>query len=314
MWCDIYPLVNILWWNLLGQWMHFIYTKVFSWVSEFYYPYLEWLLPRFTKGAPTWFTCGWAWADLWNDNLKNCTGDPPRCRPNTAFVLHFRKVAKDRYEDWVADKAGTIAGVLVDAVSVLLGSLLHGYTTFSIWIDAIRGRVGTYVPWWTTTLAAGLVWLRSKFPTAIRDATSTWDDIWGSIKTAVKDWAKARFDAAIAWLNNTVSALVTGYNTVRAWYDLVSTWVTNFKNNPVGTVVGWLGAAWTAWTGVRTGIVNFYNNVWVPFKVGLHDFLDHPVLWMEDRVTEEVTQHLGTFTRWVGPIFEKIFIWWVNNG
>lgn len=307
--CGIYPLLDILKWNIRGQWMHLLYTKVFPGLWDVVYNVLKHLLPRFNKGAPGWFTCGWAYASLWDNNLTECATYRRKCRPNTAFALYYRTVAKDRLEDWIKNAADNVARPLVNALSGLLGSLLHGYATFSNWIESIRNIVGTYVPWWTTTLAAGLVWLRLKLPGAIRDATSTWSDIWEDIKTAVKDWAKTRFDAAMTWVANTAPGVVTWINTLGAWYNLVSAWVNAFKDNPYGTIAGTLGAAWDFLSGSWTGLRNFYNTVWVPFKVDLHDFLDHPMLFLYDLVDDEIEDHLETASRWAGKIVEKVIVW-----
>lgn len=282
MWCDIYPLLSILWWNLLAQWMKFVYTRGWSEYWTYFF------LPRFDKGAPTWFTCGWAWAELWDDNLKDCVTYRKKCRPSPIFYLHYRRVARDRYSDWVAQAAKNVATPLVDAVSTLLGTLAHSYTTFSSWLEAIRTRVGTWVPTWADNLASAASKLYNWFPAAIRRATATWGDIWDDIKTAVKDWATARFDAARLWVANTSSWLVAGYNTVRTWYDNTASWLTKFKEDAYGKIVGWLGAPWNFLKGAWWQLRKFYNEVWSPYKVTLHDFLADPLGWLYDRVEEEL--------------------------
>ena len=174
--------------------------------------------------------------------------------------------------------------------------------------------MGTFVPTWTSNLATGLNYLKMKLPQSIFSYPYTWDSIWDGIKTTVKDWVRSIYDDARNWVANTAPWLIAGYNTVRTWYNLVSTWVTNFKNNPYVTVAGWLGPAWSIWTGIYGSINEFYNTVWVPFKTDLHNFLDHPWLWMQDRIDEEVTEHLGSLSRWVGRVAEKIITWsWENT-
>lgn len=270
-----YTLLNILKWNLYGQWMYFIFARGYStyWKNI--------LLPRFGDTVPRWWSevhydPGW-----WRNNLTDRI-------PNAAFMGRYRGAAKYHLEGWIADKSRGIAKPLVDAVKNTLGSLLHGYTTFSTWIETIRHRVGTYVPWWTTSLVAGLIWLRLRFPEGIRNATLTWSGLWESIKAAVRDWARARFDAAMLWVANSAPWAVTWINTLGAWYSLVAAWVTNFKNNPYGTIAGWLGTAWSVWLGIYSDILTFRNEVWVPFKVTLHDLLADPTGWLYDRIEDEL--------------------------
>lgn len=280
--CRIYTLLEILWWSLLAQWMRFVYTR--GWDAWWTYK----LLPRFYKGAPEWFTCGWAWASLWDDNLVDCNPGTGKCRPNTAFYLHYRRVARDRFQDWIDDAADTVARPLVNAVSALLGTLYHGYTTFSTWINAIRGRVGSWVPWWADHLAHAAVRLFDWLPSDITAGLVSFYDKFVAWYEATKLWVQVHYDAAKNWVANVAPDLTAGYITVRNWYDVVATWVTNFKADPYGTVASWLGAAWTTWIVLRYAIVDFYNNVWVPYKITLHDFLADPLGWTYDRVEDEL--------------------------
>lgn len=282
MWCDIYPLLDVLWWNLLGQWMVFLYKKVFPYV------YAKYLLPKFNKGAPTWFTCGWAWWELWDYNLKDCATYRKKCIPNSAFALHFRNVAKDRLADWIKNAAKGLVDVLNDAIDLILGPLLHAYTSFSNWIESIRNIVGTYVPWWTTTLAAGLVWLRLRFPTAIRDATSSWDDIWDGIKAAVADWAKLRFDAAVAAGTDAWDWVFSTGEWLNNWWLGIREFLDDFFTFHVARVQEWLGDPWAFLAGAWPELRIFYNAVWVPFGVTLYEFLADPLLWIYDRIEDEL--------------------------
>lgn len=268
-----YSLINILYWNLLSQWMKFVFYR--GWTEY----WRNFFLPRFGTTAPQWWLDTWYVSAWWRDNLENG-------KPKLNFWVFYRSAARDRFSDWVAQAADNVARPLADAVSNLLGSLLHSYTTFSDWIEGIRNRVGTWIPNWTSNLATGLNYIKMKLPQSIFSYPYTWDSIWEGIKTAVKDWARLRFDDAMTWVANIAPWLITGYNLVRGWYDLVHSWVTNFKANPYGTIAGTLGAAWTFLSGSYTGLRDFYNNVWVPFKVSLHDFLDHPMLWLYDQVED----------------------------
>jgi len=272
----IYSLLSILWWNLIGQYMYYVYVKLsltLYWVHQ--------LLPRFNPGPPQWWLDTWHVYAWWNDNLDDRV-------PNTAFVLYYRRAAKDRFEDWIKNAADSIARPLVNAVLWLLGSLLHGYTTFSAWINAIRARVGTYIPWWATSLANAAMRLYHWLPLAVRQATATWSDIWEGIKAAVKDWARARFDAAMTWVANTAPWVFAWVDYLSTWYYATGEWLTNFKNNPYSVMVAILGTAWSTWMSIYVGILNFYNNVWVPYKITLHDFLADPLGWVYDRVEDEL--------------------------
>jgi len=297
----VYSIIDILYWNLLSQWMKFVFYR--GW--DEYWRNL--LLPRFSTTAPQWWLDTWYNSAWWRDNLEDG-------KPKLNFWVFYREAARDRYSDWVVQAADNVARPLSNAISNLLGSLLHSYTTFSAWIDTLWTRLGTYVPSWATSLSHAAVKLYHWFPTAIVNGWEIWDDIWERIKTAVKDWAKTRFDAAMTWVANNAPWVIDWINFLGNWYYFAGEWINSFKANPYGTVAGWLGVAWATWTGIYGSINDFYNTVWVPFKVDLHGFLDHPWLWIQDRIDEEVEHRLGTLSRWVGRVAEKIITWsWENT-
>lgn len=272
----IYSLLSILWWNLVGQYMYYVYAKLSLttfWVHRF--------LPRFDPGPPQWWLDTWHVYAWWDDNLDSRI-------PNTAFVLLYRQAAQERFRDWINDAANTVAQTLVDAVSNLLGILYHGYTTFSDWLSALRGRVGTWVPDWADHLAHAATLLFGWLPSDITSGIVSFYDKFVAWYEVTKSWVRVGYDAAKNWVANVAPMLTAGYITIRNWYDIVATWVTNFKADPYGTVAGWLGAPWTTWIVLRYAIIDFYNNIWVPFKATLHDFLADPLCWMYDRVEDEL--------------------------
>ena len=214
----------------------------------------------------------------------------------------------------MSDKAARAADLVNVAIRASLGFVQHAYTSFEDWIEAIWTRVGDYVPWWASSLVDAAVKLYNWFPTDIVNNWKDWGLIWAEIKGEVWAWALARFDAAKDWVADNAPWVVDWINFLATWYYAVGEWVTSFKNDPYGTVSGWLGPAWASWLIIRNGIVLFYNTVWVPFNTNLHDFLDHPVLWLYDRFDEEANNYIETLSRWVGGIAEKIITWsWENT-
>jgi len=291
-----YSIIDILYWNLLSQWMRFVFSR--GWTEY----WRNFFLPRFSTTAPQWWLDTWHVSAWWRDNLEDGN-------PKFNFWVFYRVAARDRYSDWVAQAADNVARPLANAISNLLGSLLHSYTTFSAWIETLWDRVGHYLPPWATSISHAAIKLYKWFPTAIVHGWESWNDIWESIKTAVKSWAQTQFDAAKLWVANNAPWVIDWINFLGNWYYFAGEWINSFKANPYGTVAGWLGGAWSTWTRIYGSILAFYNLVWVPFKVDLHAFLDHPWLWIQDRIDEEVKDHIETLSRWVGRVAEKIITW-----
>lgn len=297
----IWPLLSILWWILVGEWMKYVFDKVRTALWRRH------LLPEFGDTAPGWWIEVNQWQWLWSVNLTAGV-------PNYSFGVLWRGAARVHFDNWISDKADRAADLVNVAIRATLGFVQHFYTSFSDWIEAIWDRVGTYVPWWATSLANAATKLYNWFPEAVVNGWKTWDIIWAGIKGEVWSWALARFDAAKEWVANQAPWVIDWINFLGTWYNAVGEWITNFKNDPYGAVAGWLGVAWSAWVGIRVDIVDFYNNVWSPYKVTLHDFLDHPALFLYDVLEEEANIYIETLSRWVGRVAEKIITWsWENS-
>jgi len=273
----MYSLIDILWWNLIGGWMDFI----FHYVSSAYFR--ERLLPTFSTTAPQWWKDSWGHSYNWYHHLTDGV-------PDGAFAWYYRHAARDRYSDWLNAMADAVARPLTDAIYHLLGNIKYGYTRFSDWLTAIRGRVGSWVPWWTTTLAAGMEFLHSLFPLDIRDGIVSWYDKFVAWYNAAISWAQTRYEATRVWVANTGSWLVSGYNTVRDWYDCSWGWLDDFRYNIYARITAWLGPPWYFLAGAWWELQNFYNTVWVPYRATLHDFLADPLGWLYDRVEDELVR------------------------
>lgn len=294
----IYNLRDILLWVVRGWWQYFVLD----------HGLLGWMRLPERRSAP----------DFWRDYFSQYQWEhylDSSGRPNhIIWASRYRSCATWAYNAWLGVRTRAARDDAIDLVRNFTGSVFHGYTTFSTWIEAIWDRVGDYVPWWADSLVDAAVNLYDWFPTDIVNAWKSWDTIWAEIKGEVWAWALARFDAAKDWVANNAPWVIDWINFLGGWYDAVGVWINTFKNDPYGTVVGWLGIAWTTWTGIRVGILKFYNTVWVPFSVDLHDFLDHPMLFLYDVFDDEADNYIETLSRWVGRVAEKIITWsWENT-
>jgi len=273
----IYPLLNILWWNLVGQWMHFVFTHI---ASTYIRPRV---LPRFSTTAPQWWKDSWGHSYNWYHNLTNGV-------PGVLFVWYYARAARDRFSDWIRNAADTVARPLVDAVRGLLGNLLYGYTKFSDWIRAIQVRVGSWVPWWTSTLAAGLDYLWNRLPGDIRDGTISWYTKFSAWYNAAISWSQSRYESVRVWVVNTGAWLVSGYNTVRAWYDSAHGWLDDFRLNTYARITARLGVTWTRAVTFFTSAGTFWYNLWGFYAADIGAFWADPLGWLYDRAEDELVR------------------------
>ena len=142
------------------------------------------------------------------------------------------------------------------------------------------------MPWWAINLADGVTRLYMWLPSDIRSAATSWYDKLRGWYDAANAWAWGQFQAAKDWVANNAPWAIDWINFLINWYNAVGQWIVNFRNNPYGTIVGWLGSAWNAWIGIRNEIVNFHNNVWQPFKADMFAFFDHPMLFLYDKTED----------------------------
>lgn len=273
----IRPLVSILWWILIGNWIKFVYVYVHSTYFRRY------LLPTFSTSAPQWWLDTWVLYYWWSGELVDGV-------PSYTFGSRYAQAAHDRFSDWVGQAADNVARPLTDAIYGLLGNLMYGYSRFTDWINAIWVRVGPNVPSWASNMMEALWTLWWWFPEAIRNNVSTWYDRFLYWYNLARDWAYARYEDTRVWVANTGSWLVSGYNTVRAWYDASYWWLDDFRYNIYDRITAWLGPPWYFLAGAWWELQNFYNNIWIPYRATLHNFLSDPLGWLYDRVEAELVR------------------------
>lgn len=187
---------------------------------------------------------------------------------------------------WVEEVGEWIREAVESNVRGWIGYVNYNFYTFSDWIHWLEDITGGLYPLWSSSLHNAVSRLYQWLPTDIVNATATWLAKFEHWYHTGNAWAWGQFEAAKTWVNNTAPWLVSGYRTVRNWYDSVGTWVMNFRNNPYGTIAGWLGSPWVKWVVICDSIVSFYNNVWIDFQQDMYAFFDHPMLWLYDKTED----------------------------
>ena len=247
----------------------------------YYAPFVE---PEKELGAaPPWFT------EVYPDWLWDYYLDQER-RPTETWLYNYNYAAKETLHDWLDQLKSDAVSDAGNWVWSWTGGPDHGYSTLADWLEAIRTRVGTWVPTWADNLASGLNDTFYRLPQAIRNATASWDDIWNNIKDSVKSWAQDRYDDAKTWAINAWNWVTQQGNTLTSWYDNVASWVNAFKQDPYGTITGWLGATWGKLHTFAQNALDFYYNLWGSYAQRLSDFLADPgqfiVDWLEQRLIQ----------------------------
>lgn len=308
--CRIYPLADILKWTLYGQWMNFLYKKVFPGLVGWAYNVLKNLLPRFDKGAPTWFTCGWAWAALWDDNLTDCATYRRKCRPNTAFALYYKKVAKERFEDYIEHAAEDVANPLVALIWFALGNKPAAQATFATWIEGIPQ---TIEDWATARYDTVRLWYnnqRKDLEDKVEDIGDWFDDVaswvedfWSDPPGTVlemfhftyTDWYNlwVRLPAKLLWWpkpsrGKWMFLWRDPKGAVLGWFGITTAGWDNFWDDPLLAILKWLNVQRDKWDAFWDDPLQWICDKWDIDKQEVHDFFDDPLMWLYDRVEEEL--------------------------
>jgi len=226
---------------------------------------------------PVYFDCCWSWLGFWIEEVG----------------------------DWAWEKA-------LELVRLFTGFVQFGYATFESWVTAIRNRVGTYIPWFSTSLADAARLLYNWLPPEIRDGVKTWQAIWSDIIRVVHDWAMTRYDTVRSWywgarqtLEGWVSDLRSWwlaaasflddfrYNAearVRQWLGGAWDWLVSFWNNPFGTITGYLGETWNKLYAFARDALEFYYNLWGQYSQEIGAFWSNPLRWLYDRVEDYLVE------------------------
>jgi len=162
----------------------YAFLDIIGWLWHGMLQLIRVVVPVIQPAAEPWSPPGW-FTDVWPDWLWWYYLDSDS-RPTETWCHNYIYAARVQMQRWIERRSDQARDTALEWVRAFTGWVAHGYSTFQDWLEAIRERTGTWVPWWSDSLAdaASVLWL--KLPDAIRYAWQTWDDIWEGIKSSVR--------------------------------------------------------------------------------------------------------------------------------
>ena len=248
---------------IIGLWWHGLKQTIL-----YYIPLIK--PEQESNQAPTWFLRvfpGW----LWSTHL---TSDR---RPTETWLYNYRYASNVLFQSWLDQlKQQAIKGA-GDIVWGWTGGPRYGFNNLSDWINAIRSRVGSWIPHWTDNLSSGLDGLYLKIPFKIRHNISSWGQLFEDVKQDVINWITARYDQSLenisilwGWVQSTGGPL-------KAWFDSVGVWVSDLKLNFKAGVFSALGPTWWRLVSFDRDALIYYYNLWGSYRDVLAEFLSDPL-------------------------------------
>lgn len=226
--------------------------------------------------------------------------------PDEHWCRAWLKMVAGEFESRFIDKAKDVIGDIKGYLLGKLGYIKSGHSSMGSWVGWLNGLVGSALPGWAYSVTWGLGWLRDRLPTAIQQGWKSWDSLFESIKTSVKNWVMAVYDAfkskaldAWSWVVYSGGMLVSWYNAVKGWIDHFRSnpygyiagllgwgwsWLLAFAAAPVGFVLAWLGNDWKVLQSFAQGPLGFYYNLWSNWADLLCEFVNDPVAFIYARL------------------------------
>jgi len=204
--------------------------------------------------APAWFrhwVPTWLWA-YWLDDDR---------RPTTTWLYWYDYAAHNTFLSWFDDLKNRAVSDSLYWVAGWTGKPKHGYYTLEQWLEAVWTRVQSSLPEWIRQVSGAI--------------TTAYNDL--------KVWARSRYDDALAKVATLWTWLDTVGSLLRAFYDATHTWITNFKENPAGVILGVLGGTWGRLVTFDQGALSYFYNLWGSYRQTLAEFIVDPLGFLYDR-------------------------------
>lgn len=278
---------------------------------------LDWILYGAVRYVMIWIplvtpfrvdrTVPWQWwrynsADDWYHAFANNGGpDEHWCARWFGMILEELKLLIVRSAEPYVDVAKA-------ALASLIGSVWTIFPSLGAWLQHVQLQIGLSLPNWAESVSSGLDWLRNKLPAEIRLGFGSWDELWESIKSSVRNWVIARYDQARQWADEHQWWIVSVGESLRTWRDSVRDWIQTVRLNPwswVLSVIGpglpwllsfyqnardwvlsWLGPEWVELVSFRNGPLRFYFDLWSRGWQSLAQLIDDPRSWLEQRLED----------------------------
>jgi hypothetical protein len=241
----------------------------------------DWYYRGICKGGSPSGMCLW----VWKDSVR------------TTFTL------------WLTNKITGATDTLKSWVSAITGRVPSGWSNLGHAIQVAWEWIGTHKPSFAATLGAGLFWLYDRLPASVRLGLKSWWELFEDIKDVVRTWVKDYVSPTInlvnilrEWVND------KGFG-VYNWYQGVRSFIGNLINQPFVTLLSLLGVSGDTWSTFWSDPLDYILRKWGLSRQDVYEFFDHPVIWLLDKLVEEMTKPgsgiAWDFVKLVGKIIEK---------
>lgn len=286
----------------------YYFEDILKWIvhgiKQFALYWIPLLDPSPEYGSPPGFWLDFYTSSAWYNHIDS------NYIPDATWISYWMRASWLTLFAWIVEIGQFAINDAVDWVRSFTGWLQHGYATFAQWLDAIRTRVGTWIPAWTSDLASGLQFVWNLFPYEVREAIHTFGEHLDNALDGLYARVLRYYEQTVADVEFAVSWIVSAGAQIRSWYFDVRDTINAFVDDPggyikqrLGTVWDWVVAFWNNprayvetllepwWTRLYVfarDCLNYWYDVWGIHAQTLSNFLAAPLAWLYDRVEDEL--------------------------
>lgn len=281
-------------------------TSLGTLIGWFFYGFVRYIIfwiplltPPSVDRSPPW---QWFRYSDWGDwfHRDDNRGGPDEFWLQTWFRMIFGEALL-----LAVDEAKPYVRRVRDALRGLIGNIRSQFGSVSGWLSWLEQLFGYPLPWWASTVNRGLSWLRGKLPASIREGWRSWDQLFDAVAEGVRNWVRGVYDHFRNLAQDAWSWAFNHGEMLLRWYWRVEAWVQNFRADPYGVIVGYLGWYWD-WLrdfvhNARARVLGylgpdvhklllfgqnaaiFYYNLWSRGWRVLSEFVDDPLGFLYER-------------------------------
>jgi hypothetical protein len=194
--------------------------------------------------------------------------------------------------DWI-DEVGTyVRRKAQDYTRAVTGYVPSGFSTLSDWSGWLQNLIGSYVPGWTSSLAAGIDRLYWWLPVDIRSGLSTWSSLLRRATDDAIAWAHTQYDVFMQYAYGAYAYVLSTGETLKQWYNARHVLLDALAANPGAFLMSYLPADMQVLLGLTGALRDFHNNVWSRYRDILVNFVSNPFDWLYRRIETWVLDNL----------------------
>jgi len=189
---------------------------------------------------------------------------------------------------WV-DEVGTWAkDTARDLVRGWTGYVLHGWTTFSNWIDSIGIRLGSGMVFWGSTVIDALGKLYNWLPPEIKTGVQSWGALLGAIFERAKKWVIDTYHTLIGLGITAWGWVAAAGQFVHVWWREAKGVLDEFRANPTGFILARLGTYWGPLVYFVNNLLSWYDSLYAHYHADIAGFFADPAGWIWTRLESYV--------------------------